>query len=304
MNFTRRLLATLSLGYVLYFYSEFAFWGRWKTDDTITGAIMTWLIYSVLAFFVLLMAERFKADSAYSIFLVGAVFGWLVEGVIVQEAYMAFPFQLVWTPLAWHALISVLIGTYFARRAIGEWSLRRAAALFAGLGVFLGLWATYWKLEDGYSVSVGHFAAYTLISTVFLVVAYFFLDLTSPKEFIPTRWEVGAFGAVVAFFALFTFMAVPFSPLVLLPLLALTLYALKGLKGEKSFLKGSWAPAYRYLLPLIIPLFAVPTYAVLRDVWFEVNVPVALVTSGAGLFLYVKGIYLGLKTRRSGKISG
>lgn len=55
---------------------------------------------------------------------------------------------------------------------------------------------------------------------------------------------------------------------------------------------------------LIMPLFAVPTYAVLRDVWFEVNVPVALVTSGAGLFLYVKGIYLGLKAWRSGKISG
>ncbi|WP_367884275.1 hypothetical protein [Thermococcus sp. JCM 11816] len=90
----------------------------------------------------------------------------------------------------------------------------------------------------------------------------------------------------------------------LLPLLALTLYALKGLRGgEKNFLKGSRAPTYRYLLSLIIPLFAVPTYAALRDVWFEVNVPVALVTSGVGgLFLYVKGIYRGLKARRSGKI--
>lgn len=173
---------------------------------------------------------------------------------------------------------------------------------FAGLGVFFGLWATYWKLEDGYAVSVGHFAAYTLISTVFLVVAYFTFDLTVPEEFIPTRWEIGAFGTVVAFFALFTFIAVPFSPLVLLPLLALTLYALKGLKGEKNFLRGSRAPAYRYLPPLIIPLFAVPTYAALKDVRFEVNVPVALVTSGVGLFLYVKGIYRGLKARRSGKI--
>lgn len=63
MNAIKRLLAALSLGYVLYFYSELAFWGRWKADDTIIGAIMTWLIYSVLAFFVLLMAERLKADS-------------------------------------------------------------------------------------------------------------------------------------------------------------------------------------------------------------------------------------------------
>ncbi|MDI3475503.1 MAG: hypothetical protein PWQ79_526 [Thermococcaceae archaeon] len=53
-----------------------------------------------------------------------------------------------------------------------------------------------------------------------------------------------------------------------------------------------------------MPLFAVPTYAVLRDVWFEVNALVGTITSGAGLFLYVKGIYLGLKARRSGKILG
>ncbi|WP_048152321.1 hypothetical protein [Palaeococcus ferrophilus] len=291
----RRLISTLSLGYILYFYSELTFWSRWKAGDTIIGAIMTWLIYSVLAFFVLLMAERFKADSLYSIFLVGAVFGWLVEGVIVQEAYKAFPFQLVWTPLAWHALISVLLGTYFARKAIGEWSLLRAIALFAGIGVFFGLWATYWKLEDGYAVSVGHFAAYTLISTAFLMVAYSTFDLTSPAEFIPTRWEVGVFGAVVAFFAVFTFVAVTFSPLVLLPLLALTLYTLRRLKGEKNALKGSRAPARRYLLPLIIPLFAVPTYAALRGLWFEVNVPVALTTSTVCILLLLKAVYKGLK---------
>lgn len=117
MNAIKRLLATLSLGYILYFYSELAFWSRWKADDTIIGgALMTWLIYSVLAFFVLLMAEHFKADSPYPVFLVGgAVFGWLVEGVIVQEAYKAFPFQLVWTPLAWHALISMLLGGLISR---------------------------------------------------------------------------------------------------------------------------------------------------------------------------------------------
>lgn len=83
MNVIKRFFVVFLFGYVFYFYFEFVFWGRWKVDDIIIGVIMMWLIYLVLVFFVFLMVECFKVDFFYFVFLVGVVFGWFVEGVIV-----------------------------------------------------------------------------------------------------------------------------------------------------------------------------------------------------------------------------
>ncbi|WP_240913615.1 hypothetical protein [Thermococcus sp. JdF3] len=110
----------------------------------------------------------------------GAVFGWLVEGVVVQTVYTDFPFQLIWTPLAWHALISVLIGLYFAGEALSDWSVKKVSMLFVFIGAFWGFWASYWKLEDGYAVSPGDFAIYAFLSTLLLVAAYAVLHASSP----------------------------------------------------------------------------------------------------------------------------
>jgi len=95
MHVIERFLSTLSLGYILFFYSETMFRARWRPGDTTLNLTMIWLVYSVLAFFVLLMVNHFRAGDVYSVSLVGVV----------------FPFGIVWTPLAWHALISVLAGS-------------------------------------------------------------------------------------------------------------------------------------------------------------------------------------------------
>ncbi|NJE04695.1 hypothetical protein E3E36_00720 [Thermococcus sp. M36] len=291
----RRLVMMLSLGYILFFYSETMFWARWRPDDTFSGLIMTWLVYSVLAFFVLLMVNRFGVGDVYSVFLVGAVFGWLVEGVVVQTVYADFPFGIVWTPLAWHALISVLAGVYLAGKALGEWEGKKAALFFIFLGIFWGFWASYWKLEDGYAVSVGDFAIYVFLSILPLVVAYMVLHASVPESFEPRGWEVGVFTAVLLFFAAFTVLAVPFSVLILPPLIGVALYALRRLKGESFFSSYREIKTGRYLMPLLMPLFAVLTYAPFMNVWLGVNVPVALATSTIGLGLFLKAVYKGLK---------
>jgi len=79
MRIIERLISMLSLGYILFFYSETMFRARWRP------------VYSVLTFFVLLMVNHFRAGDVYSVFLVGAVFCWLVEGVVVQTVYTDFP---------------------------------------------------------------------------------------------------------------------------------------------------------------------------------------------------------------------
>lgn len=289
------MVLTLATGYVLFFYSERMFWARLRPEGTAPGMIMTWLVYSALAFFVLLMVNRFKAGDGYSVFLVGAVFGWLVEGVIVQTVYTDFPFGIVWTPLAWHALISVLIGVYLAGKALSEWKIRNSILFFVLLGAFWGFWATYWKVEDGYVVAAGDFAVYAFLSTLPLLPAYAILHRWAPQEFKPTRIEIGIFAAVLLFFAVFTFLAVPFSVLVLPPLLTAALYPLRRL-GRKSFFSGyGHVGTGRYLLPLLMPASALLVYVPLRGVWFEVNVPVALVTSAVAIALFLKAVYRGLK---------
>ncbi|ASA78674.1 hypothetical protein CDI07_04820 [Thermococcus sp. 5-4] len=291
----RRFLSTLSLGYILFFYSETMFWARWRQEDTPLGLVTTWLVYSVLAFFVLLMANRFRAGDVYSVFLVGAVFGWLVEGVVVQTVYTDFPFGIVWTPLAWHALISVLAGVYLAGKALGEWSTAKSAMFFASLGAFWGFWASYWKLEDGYAVSPENFAIYAFLSTLLLVVAYAVLHASSPGNFEPRRLEIGLFTAVLLFFAAFTVLAVPFSILALPPLIGIALHALRRLGGENFFSGYGRIKGSRYFMPLLMPVFALLVYTPLRNLWFDVNVPVALVTSGTSIVLFLKALYKALR---------
>ena len=286
---------TLAVGYVLFFYSEMMFWARWRPEDTLPGLMMTWLIYSVLAFFVLLLTSRFRAGDVYSVFLVGAVFGWLVEGVVVQTVYTDFPFGIVWTPLAWHALISVLIGIYLAGKALSEWKIRNSILFFVLLGAFWGFWASYWKLEDGYAVGLGDFALYAFFSTIPLLASYAVLHKLAPEEFKPTRAEIGVFTAILLFFAFFTFLAVPFSALILPPLIGITLYALRRLKRKSFFSNYGGVGVSRYLMLLLMPASALLVYAPMRGIWFDVNVPTALVTSGLGIALFLKALYKALK---------
>jgi len=88
---------------------------------------------------------------------------------------------------------------------LGEWNGRRVALFFILLGVFWGFWASYWKLEDGYTISPENFAIYAFLSILLLVTAYTVLNASFPGSFELGRLEIGAFTAV------------PFSVLVLCP---------------------------------------------------------------------------------------
>jgi len=67
----RRLLSTLPLGYILFFYSETMFLGKVEAGGYSIRVRDDVVVYSVLAFFVLIMANYFRAGDVYSVFLVG-----------------------------------------------------------------------------------------------------------------------------------------------------------------------------------------------------------------------------------------
>ena len=105
MRVLRNLLLTLTTGYILLFYSELVFWARPRPQDSLTGWLGTWLAYSLAGYVFLAAVQYFHVRDLWSLFLCGALFGWLTEGVIVQTMYDAFPLQISWTGLAWHALL-------------------------------------------------------------------------------------------------------------------------------------------------------------------------------------------------------
>ena len=164
----KQILGVIATGYILFYFSELVFWARVQPTDTLPEWISTWLAYSLLAFVFLTIVARFRVHTVWALFLAGAVFGWMTEGIVVQTAYEDLPLSLSFTGLAWHALISVWVGWYAVRRA-----------LFSGLKATLARVYCHWN----WVWTVGHimvggtgempappleFAQYALISTLLL----------------------------------------------------------------------------------------------------------------------------------------
>lgn len=313
MHLWRTLVQSLSSGYILMFFSELMFWSRWKVDDTLAGYALAWLMYSTLAFVFLWVVDTFRARSLAALFLAGAVYGWLDEGVVVQTLYAAFPLQIAWTGLAWHALISVLVGWYCLQMALRrERSLSIASGIAAGLGIFWGLWAISWWVETPAQIaSLADFAGYAFGSTALLGLAYWVAGrawgrdrLQPPQQaaFQPGRWLPVLIGLLfVAYTLTVTLPAVPQSILILPPLLGLTLWALRrnqqveqglpvlaqlaGTEGEP--------PAGRYLSLAAMPLVACLIYALAGHFQLRLatNIYLATATSAAGVGMYIFSIY-------------
>ena len=87
MGFIKRLLLVLSLGYILYFFSERVFWSFWKQEETILVTILGVILYSLVAYAIILIIKFFKVKNIYSIFITGAIFGWLDEGLLTTTLY-------------------------------------------------------------------------------------------------------------------------------------------------------------------------------------------------------------------------
>jgi hypothetical protein len=268
MKFLKPLAFALSTGYILFFYSELVFWARPRPEDSLLNWLWTWLAYSLSGLAFLAALRGFRVKNIWGLFLCGALFGWLTEGVIVQTMYAAFPLQISWTGLAWHALISVWIGWYALRRALHQGRMRSILGIAAGLGLFWGVWGIFWWVEEpGQPVaSLGEFAAFALVSSLLLIVAYWLADRTG-AGFAASGWVIGIVAAlfVVQFFVT-ALPAAPLAAFVLPPLLLVIFLILwRGRKGEQpgSLLDdlAGQVPGGSYLALLAMPAVAILVYA-------------------------------------------
>jgi hypothetical protein len=146
MESLRYVLACLACGVIAVWAGENMFWFIPPQDlrpVDLALAVVAYAIASGVGLSLVILAGIRGLPAA---FLGGAVTGYMVEGVIVGTIYDTLPFFWVWTPLAWHALISggLVLGL---GRAAGVLGPVRMALIWGGLGLASAYWAQYWPSE-------------------------------------------------------------------------------------------------------------------------------------------------------------
>lgn len=283
------LLASGLLGLIAVWASENMFWIVPPADLTVFGLLFIWLAYSFCTASALSAVMLTGVRGMAAVFLGAAIMGWLVEGVIVGEMYQAFPFQLVWTPLAWHALISG--GVVFALGRISvQWPLIRQIALWGMLGLFIAFWAQFWLQEQGGPPKPAGLLWYLAGMGVIVPLAHIGLDRLGPLVPPPLWVMLSAPAVLMAIWSAQTLVAPVVIRLSLPVLLVLTLWMMARLGGRTGpvGLGPGTARAWRYFLFLLAPL----TGAILAQVWwdqggdFAANVVVAMMTVPLSLLIY------------------
>ena len=299
MKLVPRLLAILSSGYILFFFSEQFFWARVRPEDTIGNWLMTWLVYSVLAYVMLATIQQFHVRSGWALFLVGALVGWLAEGLIVQTAYESLPLSISFTGLAWHAILSVWIGWYGLQRLVRSNQYGKTTLISALIGVGWGFWSVSWWLEEGEVVTPwGEYAAFVLLSSLLLIGSYALYAWVSTTPFVPQRRGLLAAALFFAFWFLFnTLPATPIATLIL-PLLLLSLYL--PLRRHRAGGEGSLyemlvgrGRVLSYLCLLPLPLMASLVYglALLLNLRLHSNWIVYLICTPLGFIFWGLAIF-------------
>jgi hypothetical protein len=296
----RYLASALCLGLIAVVASENLFWMIPPPDLTPAGLVLAWLVYSLVAAAALSAVLLLGASGLWAAFLGGALLGYGTEGIVVGTIYEAFPAQLVWTPLAWHALVTGGIFLGLARTTLGAGT---ALLLWSAVAAAAVLWALYWPTERTTLPSHGDLAVYLVLPSVLLVAAHLALDRLLPH--VPPRRSVLLAAPVLLALAWVagTFLAPSWQRLAIWPCVALVLLALRRRAPGAGW--GGGLPLWQAALPLLpataVTLMAPPLWAALGPV--PTNVPFALATSLAALALLLRALLLRSRSQRSAEIA-
>jgi hypothetical protein len=312
--FGRVVFALLTSAITLVFSEKF-FW-------YVTGyGFLDLLIgYFFPSFVLLWVIDAFRVRRLAPLFLAAAVFGFLAEGMLVGTLYEGGPlgwFNVSYTPLAWHAPLSVVFGWYWLRGQLAKGNIRLLLAGCTAVGLLWGLWSLAWWLPENAADPVllaqgarlgrwpvSDFALHAFAFTGLLALAHWLLGRGGWRPSFRPYWIEAALviTGLLAFFGLTVLPASPWAPLKLLPLLAATLLALYVNKRRVpagsllSELDGPVHPAS--LLPLLaMPAAAVAVYTVAGGVnlpvdaiYFITGILGTIGTAVAGAFLYLVSI--------------
>lgn len=295
-------VAALCLGWVAVWAGENLFWTTPAPDLRLVELGLTWVVYSLAAGAALSAVIWSGLGGWRAAFLGGALLGFQIEGAVVGTMYDAFPAQLVWTPLAWHALISGLV-VLGGGMALARGALWRQVAGMGVLGVFGAVWGLYWPLEGKVLAGVAGLTVYLGVTGVGVAVALGVLSRLPELRW--GRWWLWlAPGAIGGLWLLGSVLSPDPLRLVWPVLIGVTVWAMARLgRGGEGVTFGPplrWSRCGMVVLaPVVTVLLVVPAWALLGGV--AVNVPVALTTGAAGLGLW---LWLGVGAVRANGARG
>jgi len=225
-SFTDRLLASGCLTVVLIVYSEYLFWARYK-PGMLEESWLTFTFYFIATYIMLSFASFTGTDNIWKTFMLGAIYGWFIEGIVVQTCYENLPLSISFTGLSWHALISVLFGWYIMGRTIASRNRKRLTTLSSLFGIVYGLWAVWWWTETNNVTSSVSFGVYTLVLNLILMTGYFGSSRFGKFLSKPSKLEkIFLISISMAYFIVVTIPSSPISALLAPILFGFTFFAL------------------------------------------------------------------------------
>lgn len=296
----------LGTGYCLFYFSETMFWSLWRPDETPLTRIGGILFYGLLGYMLMAVVAALRVRTVWALLVAGACFGWIGEGVFAMTLFGAegipFPFTIAWTALAWHALLSVVVGWWWLGRALRAPRPWQTLLLSAALGLFWGFWAYGWQFETPpVAAEPGDFFGNAMGATLLLALAHAAIAWGAPARFRPGRVGLAlAAAATLIFFGALTIPQVPLAPLMLLPLLVLSVFALSRAarhvpEGAPSVLADFAAPVrWRNLVMLpVLPLSATALYTLLGEhrPQVQTHLVLAALSSLAGTMLFAVALW-------------
>jgi hypothetical protein len=263
------LAAALATVYILFFFSERLFWTVWWPGSSLVDVVVTWLAYSAIAYLFLAAVYFFRADDAWSVFLAGAIYGWLVEGGLADTLYgtqpsAPLPYSISLTGLSWHALISVLVGWWATGKALAAEQVQPLVWICVSIGVFWGVWGMFPRRETPPIVTpVAQFLTHGVVLTLGLIAAWWISWRAGGRSFRPGPIGLAVSVLVVGMFYAAHVSALGWRPLVLLPsVLIIALVPLSVHRQQSLLAKGELFPGELHL-PRLLVLFAMPLVATL-----------------------------------------
>lgn len=300
MRVFKRIVQVLSTGYIFVYFSEHLFWSRVRPDDSLSGWLGAWLAYSLMAFIFLVLISHFRIKNIWALFLAGAAFGWIGEGIVVQTAYEILPLSISFTGLAWHALLTVWVGWYAVRKSLVSPDPLSTLKLAAAIGFFYGLWAISWWVEpDGGISTIPEFAAFSFGTTGLVILAHVLADWSSSEAFIPSRWLVLLVSVLLVLY--FCFVTVPAAPVAVIILPVLSGLIFGGLRQNRlSEDEGSLlatlsdrAAPLKYISMFALPVAGTVVYSLAMDFnlqWYT-NWILYIITTPLGFIVFGTSLY-------------
>ncbi len=245
MKFAKQFIFLFLSSAIVVFFSEKTFWyiQGYKLVPII-------LYYLIPTFFFLWGLQHFSANNLFSLFLAGALFGFITEGVLTTTLYEDGYLHLMsisYTSLGWHAIFSTTFGWYFLHKWLVKRDVKKIIQFSIAFGLFWGLWSlVFWMPVNIYEPlfqppefipgpwAWWDYSLFTFVMASSLIFAHWLISFVWPDNYKPSKpaMVIAIIAAVFVFIGQVIF-GYPFAPIKFAAVIAPTIIFL-GINQKKS----------------------------------------------------------------------